>query len=44
MKYILKFLMFSLVLSTIISTSGCGRVSKNEPIKNSGYPHSYPRL
>ncbi len=43
MKYLVKFLMIFLVFFSILNVSACGRISSNEPIRGSGYPHSYPR-
>lgn len=42
MKYILRALVFSLLLTAVASLSACGKMSAPSPIEGSGYPHEYP--
>ncbi len=38
-----KIIFTALLLSLIITVSGCGKVSAPIVIEGSGYPHSYPK-
>lgn len=39
-----KFLMTIMLVAVMAGmVSACGKMSENEPVPGSGYPHSYPR-
>jgi hypothetical protein len=37
------FLLAVLFLCASMMVGACGKMSKNEPVEGSGYPHIYPR-
>lgn len=43
MKNALKVFALFIAVASVLSLSGCGKMSDPVPVEESGYPHQYPR-